>query len=168
LEHTKNPFSNCVAAEPKEQKLKGYGEENLAADPRNKITASSIVNNDSAYYGPAHALPGATSQPFWQANGSSPQWWSVELPEPKIVGRFQFKLYNAVNDPADFSLDASHDGTNWQTIMEQTNQTGQANEVKTYELMNKNKFLFYRICIKKAMNGGNPVLSCLTMNEAIF
>jgi hypothetical protein len=137
-------------------------------DPRNKITASSIYCN-SPSYGPTHALPGATKNLFWHANGVPPQWWSVELHEPKIVARLQFKLVNGQNDPADFSLDASHDGTNWETIMEQANQTGRVGEVKTYELMNRNEFRFYRVHIKRTMrSSGNPVLSCLVMNEAVF
>jgi hypothetical protein len=42
--------------------------------------------------------------------------------------------------PVDFSLDASHDGTNWETIMEKTNQEGAALSIKTYELVNNKQF----------------------------
>jgi hypothetical protein len=52
--------------------------------------------------------------------------------------------------PADFSLDASHNGTNWETIMEKTDQEGAALSIKTYELLNnKNAFRFLGFTLKE-------------------
>jgi hypothetical protein len=140
----------------------------------------------SNFFGPEHALPGAADAAFWKAcpieGESCPQWWHVEFPEPKIVSRLQFQVISPSTiplyfgtevididgSPADFSLDASHDGTNWETVMEKTDQEGAAANIKTYELSNKNAFSFFRIYIKRALCDNDPTLQCLALYEGFF
>jgi hypothetical protein len=96
------------------------------------------------------------------------------LDEPTIVGRLQFEVGNGYGDPGSFSLDGSHDGTNWETIMEQRNQRGEMGDIKTYEVTNSNKFRFYRVNIKETMSvvGSSGwrylILQGLTMNESLY
>lgn len=151
---------------PKVKKLVGYGKENLAADPRNKLTASSSHGNHM----PFCALPEATQLRYWQSSGPPPQWWSMELSEPKVVGRFQFQLmcYNGRRGSADFSVEASHDGMNWEEILQKLVEKAQC-EYLVYEVDNKKSFRFYRICILKTIQPLNyPALSHLIMNEALL
>jgi hypothetical protein len=147
--------------------LKDYSEANLLADPRVKLSASSVFDNNDPKWDPSHALPGADNDTRWLAGAPGAAWWSAELPEAKVVGRLEMKLSNAFGDPGDFSLEASVDGSQWQTILERKNESGEGGQMKSFEVDNTKPFRIYKINVTKTMKEGSyPCLASLSFREA--
>ena len=85
-------------------------------------------------------------------------WVAVKLAEPVAVTHYTMTSANDFpgRDPRDWTLQGSHDGTNWTDLDQRTGETfPQRFQTKQYQFNNSTAYQYYRLNITK--NSGEPL-----------
>ena len=77
--------------------------------PSQTVTASSYQNGNT----PQNGFDGNASTRWSAADGTFPQWITVDLGQPCLIGGYAINWFNATNRSYQYTVQVSNDGTNY-------------------------------------------------------
>lgn len=98
----------------------------------------------------------------WYTGQDAPGWLQCDFPahEPRLILRYQLRSANdmPVRDPRDWTLEGSHDGTQWTVLDKRSGETfANRYEVKTYNLTTPARYAHFRLNVAATSGIGHGV-----------
>ena len=120
-----------------------------------EVSANSQYNAGHAAF---YAFDG-NANTRWSSSGSAPDWIRIKFPEAVECNAVEITSRNdgSYNQaPRDFTIQASNDGTTWDTLSSEFGVDFSQNETKLFDFDNENSYQYYRLYVT-ANNGGSTV-----------
>lgn len=146
----------------------------MASDSQDGYVASASTYYSSSY-APWKAFDRTAnaSDDCWatlstsDGSGNCDEWLQIQLPTAQIVNILNLVAKSGYSGqmPRDFTFEGSNNGTDWTTLLTQTDQSY---ENKTWEFTNSTAYLYYRLATTKiAAGNSNPVVFEMNLIERI-
>jgi len=116
---------------------------------------ASASQEQSASY-PAWKAMDKNGGTRWSASGAMPQWLQYQFASGKVIKGYEFIAAYATQNPSNFTLQASNDGSNW-TILD--TQTGKSALTQYYTFSNTVAYTYYRLNVTAVGGGGANTVS---------
>jgi hypothetical protein len=92
----------------------------------------------------------------WSSSASMPQWLQYQFASGKVINGYEFSAYSAIQNPSNFTLQASSDGSNWTILDTQTNKSATS---QRYVFSNAVSYTYYRLNVTTVGGGGANLVS---------
>jgi hypothetical protein len=92
----------------------------------------------------------------WSSAGTMPQWVQYQFASGKVISGYDFSAFSASQNPSNFTLQASNDGSNWTILDTQTNKSGLS---QRYVFCGCASYTYYRLNVTTVGGGGANLVS---------
>ena len=116
--------------------------------------ASASSEQSSSY--PAWNAMDKNGGTRWNSSGAMPQWLQYQFASGKVINGYEFSAFNATQNPSNFTLQASNDGSTWTTL---DTQTGKSAVTQYYLFSNTVSYTYYRLNVTAVGGGGGTSIS---------
>lgn len=135
--------------------------------PLGEVKVSGVYNNDLTYNGWKAFDKSFVTTSRWASSSGSSAWIYYKFLNPKKISQYIIygDAYSSTQSPKSWTIEGSNNGSDWQILDTQINQTNWGLiEKRKFSFINNNYYLYYKINVS-ANNGGAAV--CITEIEMI-